>query len=215
MNSNLTNTKNNTILFYVHDPMCSWCWAFNPVWKKIQQQLNNDIQVSYILGGLAPDTSEAMPKALQQQISSYWKTIQQRVPNTEFNFDFWTKNKARRATYPACRAVIAAKKQHQEKEMILAIQKAYYLTAKNPSDDSVLIELAQELALDIKIFLEQLNHPETQQQLLNDISYGQQLGAQGFPSLVLQKDGGNHLIPIDYNKADPVLNIIKELRDID
>lgn len=212
MNNNLKNGKNNTILFYIHDPMCSWCWAFNKVWRKIQQELPKTIQLTYLLGGLAPDSDEPMPEAMQQQISGYWKLIQQRVSGTEFNFDFWTKNQARRSTYPACRAVLAAKYQQAEaeKEMILAIQKAYYCEAKNPSDDAVLIGLAEALGLDAVIFAEQLNHPKTQQHLLREISLGQQLGAQGFPSLVLHHAGENQLIPIDYNNADIVLESIRQ-----
>jgi len=208
MNNNLKNGKNNTILFYIHDPMCSWCWAFNKVWTKIQQELPKTVQLTYLLGGLAPDSDEPMPEAMQQQISGYWKIIQQRVSGTEFNFDFWIKNQARRSTYPACRAVLAAKYQQAEKEMILAIQKAYYREAKNPSDDAVLIGLAQDLSLDIVTFAQQLNHRKTQKQLLDDIKQGQQLGAQGFPSLVLQHAGTNHFIPIDYNHAEVTLNNI-------
>mgnify|MGYP000853319151 FL=1 len=46
-------------LYYVHDPMCSWCWAFVPTWEQIQRELPNDIEVVYLLGGLAPDSDEA------------------------------------------------------------------------------------------------------------------------------------------------------------
>ena len=211
MDNNLKNHKNNNILFYIHDPMCSWCWAFNPAWKEIQKQLPSNIQVSYLLGGLASDSNELMSSAMQQQISGYWKLIQQRVPNTEFNFDFWKLNQARRSTYPACRAVIAARYQHAEKAMILAIQEAYYLHAKNPSDDSILIELAKNIGLNASEFSAQLNHETTKQQLLNEIKYSQQLGAQGFPSLILQYNKSNHFIPIDYNHADAVLKSIQHI----
>ena len=36
------------------------------------------------------------------------------------------------------------------------------------------------------------------------------IGAQGFPSLILEKDGQYELIPVDYNKAQPVLNTIQQ-----
>ena len=63
-----------------------------------------------------------------------WIKIQKNVPGTEFNYDFWTLNEPRRSTYLSCRAVIAAKKQHPDFEilMIERIQKAYYLNAQNP-----------------------------------------------------------------------------------
>lgn len=77
------------ILFYVHDPMCSWCWAFAPTWAEIKQNLPEHIKVRYLLGGLAPDSNEPMPSAMQAAISGYWRTIMQKVPGTQFNFDFW------------------------------------------------------------------------------------------------------------------------------
>ena len=200
--------ENKSILFYIHDPMCSWCWAFRKTWLEIQQQLLGKVPVAYLAGGLAPDSDEPMPVSMQLEIQGYWHKVQQHVPETEFNFDFWTNNQARRSTYAACRATIAARRQNAEKEMIVAIQQAYYLHAKNPSDSNVLIDLAVELGLDIELFTERLNHPETQQRLLAEIRFGRHLGAQGFPSLILQHDNTNHFIAIDYNNADAVLQEI-------
>lgn len=194
--------KYNSILFYIHDPMCSWCWAFRETWEQIQQQLVGKIPIAYLAGGLAADSKEPMPRTLQEEIKQHWKNIQKKVPDTQFNFDFWENNEPRRSTYPACRATIAARRQKAEKEMILAIQQSYYLKAENPSNSEVLLNLAEELSLDMTLFSERLNHLETQQRLLAEIHFSQQLGAQGFPGLVLQKDNVNHLIPIDYNNAE-------------
>jgi putative protein-disulfide isomerase len=182
--------------------MCSWCWAFRNTWLEIQQQLLGKIPVTYLVGGLAPDCNEIMPESMQLEIQGYWHKVQQHVPNTVFNFDFWANNQPRRSTYVACRASIAARRQQAEKEMIYAIQQAYYLQAKNPSDIAVLLDLAADLGLDTELFAERLNHPETQQRLLAEIRYGQYLGAQGFPSLVFQHNNTNHFISIDYNNAD-------------
>lgn len=82
-------TSNEKILYYIHDPMCSWCWAFRPAWEKIVASLGSHIKIRYLLGGLAPDTDQPMPEAMQLKISSIWQTIQNHVPGTEFNFDFW------------------------------------------------------------------------------------------------------------------------------
>jgi len=107
---------NTMRLNYIHDPMCSWCWAFRPVWTELQKQLPESLQLRYLLGGLAPDSNIIMPADMQQMIQRHWQTIQKRVPATQFNFDFWTQCRPRRSTYPACRAVIAAKQQNPNKE---------------------------------------------------------------------------------------------------
>jgi putative protein-disulfide isomerase len=198
--------------------MCSWCWGFRPTWKEIQAGLSKDIEVKYLLGGLAPDSKEVMPKAMQEDIAGYWKKIQQHIPNTKFNFDFWEQCEPRRSTYPACRAVIAAKKQNTgtekniiEKQMVDAIQTAYYLNAKNPSDDETLIAIADTLGLDIAQFSRDLNSDETQQQLMKEIQFGQSIGARGFPSMILDMGGAYQYVPLNYNDAIPALDFIHQI----
>jgi len=191
--------------------MCSWCWGFRPTWAEIKANLPEEVEVKYLLGGLAPDSSEPMPESMQSDIAGYWRRIQQHIPSTQFNFDFWDKCEPRRSTYPACRAVIAARKQNSEIEldMIEAIQQAYYMGAQNPSNDSTLIELAKSLGLDDKQFAIDLNAAETQQLLETEMRMGRRLGAQGFPSMILTKDGKAQYLPLDYNNADNAVTMIK------
>jgi putative protein-disulfide isomerase len=202
----------STILYYFHDPMCSWCYAFQPVWQTIKSRLNNSIEVTYVLGGLAADDDEIMEESLQQTIQHHWQRIQQIVPGTEFNFDFWTACKPRRSTYPACRAVIAATNQGRtfEEPMIQAIQTAYYREARNPSDNSTHLQLAEDLQLDLKKFHHDLDSAETEQELMRQIRLTYSFNVSGFPSLVLTLEEHNHAVPIDYTNAEPILKIINE-----
>jgi putative protein-disulfide isomerase len=124
-------------LYYYHDPMCSWCWGYRPTAEILFANLPPNTSRENVLGGLASDSDEPMPVELRRTISGHWRKIQETL-GAEFNFDFWTKCTPRRSTYPACRAVIAAANQQHESEMILAIQRAYYLRAMNPSDTDIL-----------------------------------------------------------------------------
>ena len=119
--------KSISRLFYIHDPMCSWCYAFSQSWTALQQDLPRDMEIVYLVGGLAPDTTEPMPHATQKMVQQAWQRIEQTVPGVHFNWNFWSCNTPIRSTYPACRAILAAKKQRAEAEpeMIRAIQIAY------------------------------------------------------------------------------------------
>ena len=128
-------------LYYVHDPMCSWCWGFRPVWLELKQTLPEELQLLSLVGGLAADCDEPMPQALRDKLQATWRRIQQVIPGTGFNFDFWRDNTPRRSTYPACRAVIAARElADKADQMTHAIQQAYYLQARNPSDQETLVD---------------------------------------------------------------------------
>ena len=76
-------------LYYFLDPMCSWCWAFRPALRKIEVGLPDGLELIRILGGLAPDTDEPMAEAMRIKLQAIWRTIQERVPGTEFNFQYW------------------------------------------------------------------------------------------------------------------------------
>ncbi|AXT37487.1 DsbA family protein [Alteromonas sp. BL110] len=199
-------------LYYVHDPMCSWCWAFVPAWEKIQRDLPSDIEAVYLLGGLAPDSSVPMPEQMKLTIAGYWKTIQERVPGTQFNYDFWTQCQPRRSTYPSCRAVLAAKAQAKdsdeakvlEQAMIKAIQEGYYLNARNPSDFDTLIAFAKEIGLDAKRFELELNSESTIEKLNEEIQLSRSIGAQGFPSLILNS---NKLAEAEDSKSQKLKNV--------
>ena len=200
-----------TTLYYVHDPMCSWCWGFKPTWIKLKNNLNSNIKIHYVLGGLAADTDQPMPESMQITIRNTWHTIQSEIPGTKFNFDFWTQCKPRRSTYASCRAVIAAKNQHKQQDMLLAIQQAYYLHSLNPSDDDTLIELARQLDMDSLQFGQDLNSTNTQAQLIKEFELRDALYVHSFPSLVLDAHNQQHTIKIDYNNADNILDQISLL----
>jgi len=205
---------NKHTLYYAHDPMCSWCWGFKPTWLKLKQSLPERVDVQYVVGGLAPDTNDPMPQPMQQMLQQTWQRIAQSIPGTQFNHDFWTQNSPRRATYPACRAVLAAKQQSPtlEEPMILAIQQAYYLHAKNPSEDNVLIEIAEQIGCDVNSFKESLNNATIADALKADLMLAQRLGAQGFPSLFFEVIGKTPVpLALSYTDNTSVLEQIDTL----
>ena len=184
--------------------------SVRPTWQKIEMNLSDAIVIEYLVGGLAPDSDIPMPEKTQHLIKGAWGRIHDKL-GTEFNFDFWDKNIPRRSTYPACRAVLAAKHQGFEKEMIKAIQHGYYLHALNPSDDHVLIHLAEDLGLDIALFTFDLNSEKTNEELGEQISKSRMLTRRGFPSLVLSCNGSNHFIEHDYEDPDITISKIEDL----
>ena len=198
------------VLCYVHDPMCSWCWGFRKVWQELQEQLNGSLTIKYVLGGLAPDSDLPMPLALQETISNTWRKIQQEIPGTEFNYNFWTECQPRRSTYPACRAIIACRMQQTklELDMLLAIQHAYYLHAKNPSDNDVLIQLANDIGLNADVFAKDIESEACQKLLLDELQESRRLYVHSFPSLVLSHKNIDSAIAIDYNDSHQILQSI-------
>ena len=198
-------------LVYIHDPMCSWCWAFSSAFERLREGLPTEVRTKRLLAGLAPDSREPMPAQMREYVRGQWRQIQRQVPGTRFNFDFWTRCVPRRSTYPACRAVIAARRQGKalDEAMTRAIQRAYYLQARNPSDTETLVDLAVELGLDVPGFQRALVSAEVEEALMDEISATRRMGVRAFPALVLETDGQSRSIEVDYLDPRPMLAAIR------
>ena len=200
----------NHTLYYIHDPMCSWCYAFGPVLAQLQQGLPESVKVERLLGGLAPDNTTPMDAAMRQRLETTWQRIEKNVPGCHFNFDFWRHCTPYRSTYPSCRAVISAMAQEEEfgESMTRAIQQAYYQQARNPSEQETLIEIAGEIGLNREAFAQAITAEETEMELQRQLSFAAEIGAESYPALILSVNGSRWPIGIDYNDAAPMLDTI-------
>ncbi len=201
-----------TTLYYVHDPMCSWCWGFRPAWEQLRKALPETIELVTRVGGLAPDSGEPMAMGIRETLQATWQRIQQVIPGTEFNFEFWRVNTPRRSTYPACRAAIAARElADKESEMTLAIQRAYYLQARNPSDLEVLCDAADSIGMDRESFKQRMQSEAINDSLQQELMQVRAIGVNSFPSLVLELGESLINIPVRYTEPDAMLANINQL----
>ena len=197
-------------LYYIHDPMCSWCYAFSETWLLLQNNLSSEVDVVHLLGGLAPDTTVPMPLTVQQNIQQAWRRIEQTIPHIRFNWEFWSRNQPIRSTYPACRAVIAATRQNQEAglRMIRAIQDGYYQKAKNPALLEVLVECAEAIGLDANTFKVDLESTDVENELQRQIQLSRSMDVYSYPSLRLVHRESIYSIAIDYRNYRSMLDEI-------
>lgn len=199
-------------LYYIYDPMCAWCFAFDETFDAIKNNLNDDFEIVYIPGGLAPHDSNPMPQDMQQKIESIWVKINDTV-GTKFNHDFWRNCMPRRSTYLSCQATLAARLQDKEVEMIKGIQKAYYQRAMNPSDEDTLILVAKEIGLNVQKFTQDLTSAQTIDLFKEELEKRRKLRVNSFPSLLLQYKKECYPINIEYNNSSKMLNQIKDLSE--
>ncbi len=197
-------------LYYIYDPMCSWCYAFAKTLEEVKKNLDSNVNIIYIAGGLAKTSNEEMSTELKINIQNTWKRIEKDL-GVKFNHNFWSRNIAKRSTYLSCQAVIAARVQNKEEEMLEAIQEAYYTKALNPSEENILINIAKSISLDINKFKKDLNSQKTLLLFQNDLKQKNRLKINSFPSLVLQYKKEAYPINITFNEANKIVKQIKDL----
>ena len=197
-------------LYYVHDPMCSWCYAFKPTLNELKKHLPLNVKIINVVGGLAKHSNEPMPKEMQEKIENIWYEIEEKV-GTKFNHDFWKNCIPRRSTYLACQGTMLARYEGKEDEMIEAIQDAYYLKAMNPSDASTLIKLAKQIGLNEEKFEEDLKSKKIEEDLQEELNFRRSLNCRSFPSLIFKENGQIYNIDITFNNYE---NMLKEINHL-
>ena len=199
-------------IYYVVDPMCSWCWGFAPVWRDFVSEIPESVAVIDLMGGLAPDNEAPMDSAMQTYVQDAWGAVNART-GAEFNFEFWDKCEPKRSTYPACRAVIAAGEQASGARSLMydAIQRAYFLEARNPSDAEALECVAGEIGLDRKQFTEDLGSDHINRIFQLELESVAKLGVSGFPTIVVKRESPGE--PARYDLLTAGFSDIDVLRD--
>ena len=202
----------NTRLFFVADPMCSWCWGFRSSWKALLKELPASVIITDLMGGLASDSDEPMDARTRAYIQHAWRSVAERT-GAQFNHAFWKTCQPRRSTYPACRGVISAGLQSPgaRTQYYDAVQIAYYLEARNPSEMSTLVSLAAEIGLDKDRFERDLQGQAVQEAFEKEQAQVRAFGVRGFPTIIWYRQDKNgqeqkELLSAGYVDKNTLLN---------
>ena len=198
-------------LVYVADPMCSWCWGFAGVLATAEAQLRPEVTLELVLGGLAPDDDAPMSDSMRLYVQSAWRAVEERTGAT-FEHAFWSKHRPRRSTWPACRAVLVAEELSpgSGRAMFAAIQRAYYLETRDPSDRAVLAEVAREQGLDAQTFAARLDAPRIQERLEADFARRDALSITVYPSVALEHGDRTEVLTRGWTDAETFLELLRE-----
>jgi putative protein-disulfide isomerase len=178
----------NAVLHYIYDPLCGWCYGAEPL---VTAASNLDgLALSLHAGGLWPQ-----PTRLPDDMRRYIKQADARVGQMSGQpygepylngllFDPELVLESR----PVVAAVLAAQAIDRKKAlpMLRGIQHAHYERGQHVVRDSVLRAVAGEVGLDAAAFDAAMKkvpvdeHIAASRELMNNV------GAQGFPTFVLQ-----------------------------
>lgn len=183
------------VLWYVADPMCSWCWGFAPVVDAIKEQFGERVKLALLLGGLRPYTRDPMPPAQREEILHHWHQVHARS-GQPFAFEGAMPPGFVYDTEPASRAVVAMAEIDPSKTfaMFKSIQRAFYAEQKDVTQAVVLAGLASGLEVSPESFLPVFQSAAAAERTRGHFQRAQQLGVRGFPALILQRPAGYNLL---------------------
>lgn len=189
-------------LYYFGDPMCSWCWGFRPVLEQVDQEYP-ELERVMVLGGLRGGEEAPMSDDLAGMIRNAWTRIEGST-GQQFNHDLWKLHRPLATTWPACRAVLAARLLDPKSEwgFMVAMFGAYFTRALDPSSQATHLLIAEEQGFDRNVYMSMLESEQVERSLQTDLRTTHRFGITGFPSVVLSIAGNNYLISPGYQPME-------------
>lgn len=199
-------------LWYIADPMCSWCWGFAPTIEAIRQRYAERLTIAIILGGLRPGTTQPIANRQREEILSHWHNVQ-RMTGQPFQFKGAMPEGFIYDTEPACRGVVTASTLAPSLTFpfFSAIQQAFYVKQIDVTQPENIIQIAANLGMDDKQFLQVFSSEAMKQQTLANFGKTKRWGIGSFPSLILQNNENHHLLSSGYCPAETLYPQIDKL----
>lgn len=116
---------------------------------------------------------------------------------------------------PPIAAMLAAEKlAGNGLDLIARLQKAHYVEGRRIAENNVLIEMAKELGYDPIAFsraLEESERQEVNAHIAETRRLMERVGAEGFPSFALERDGAMHLLDTGdfYGRPDALRDLLQ------
>jgi putative protein-disulfide isomerase len=183
------------ILWYLADPMCSWCWGFSPTMETLRSEFHDRMKIALVLGGLRPGETTPMTAAARDDILHHWHAVHERT-GQPFRFEGALPDGFVYDTEPASRAVITVGGLDPTRvfDMFKAIQSAFYAHGRDVTQPDVLAELAAGLGVDASTFRQAFNSDVARSRTQAHFKQARQAGISGFPSIIVQQDDTLHPI---------------------
>jgi putative protein-disulfide isomerase len=191
-----------TILHYVHDPLCGWCYGAAPLVAAARKV----VTVRAHGGGMmAGQNKQPVTPQLSAHVVAHDRRIAQLsgqpfggayvnglLHDTSAVFD----------SEPPIAAMLAADEVGTRGlDMLARLQVAHYVEGRRIADRAVLIALATDLGMERAAFeqaLDRVSGEATQRHMAESRALLARLGGGGFPTFALERDG--HMSPVDFGQ---------------
>jgi len=176
----------------VLDPMCSWCWGFEPVLKDLKENLPEHTRLSLCMGGLRSSGDQVWTEQFKAYLAQHWKHVQTQTGQT-FNTSLFHKKDFDYNTEPACRAVVTVRQIEEAKvfSFMNALQKAFYQDGLDITQTNILGDIAHSQGIEKDDFTQLFESVKMKEATQADSYKARSMGANSFPSLVFIDEEGH------------------------
>lgn len=176
-------------LYYVTDPICSHCWALEPVLRKFEAQYGQYFNLHTVMGGLLENWDDFADTAngitSPADVAGHWREVGEhsRMP---IDGTLWHDNPIESSFIPSRVFKVIHKQNPALANVFLRrAREALFAFNKNIAQDDMLIHLVNKVGLNGDEIVKQSKLPEADTSLQKDFQLVRQLGVSGFPTIVM------------------------------
>ncbi|AJS61233.1 DsbA family oxidoreductase [Paenibacillus sp. IHBB 10380] len=200
-------------LYYVTDPICSHCWALEPVLRRFEEQYGQYVKFHTVMGGLLEgwdgfaDVKNGIGRPAD--VAGHWREVGEhsRMP---IDGSLWLDNPVQ-SSYPPSRVfkMVQQKDEQLAKTFLRRAREAVFAFNRNIGDEQVLIDIVNQMDLDGETIVNEAGFPSAQELLEQDFALAGSLGVRGFPTIIIVNEENKGIKVVG---AQPLETYVKALR---
>jgi len=206
-------------VYYVTDPICSHCWALEPVLRRFVEQYGHYVNFHTIMGGLLEkwagfaDVSNGISSP--SDVAGHWREVGEhsRMP---IDGTLWLENPIQ-SSYPPSRVFKVIQKHNGDLANVFLrrAREAVFVFNQNIAVNSVLIGIVNNLGLDGEKIVKEAELPIGQQLLTEDFELASQLGVRGFPTIIMLNEENKGVKIVGSRTLDSYTSGLKQVLNLD
>ena len=169
-----------------------------------------NLPVHLVAGGLRAGVTDPMQASARQALAEHWQAVTEASGQPLLTPDALPAGFIYN-TEPACRALVVARELNAGRVWFLvkSIQSAFYSEARDVTQCSVLIDLAEKAGYSRNQFSRAFVAEAGQTAVSADFAWVADLGIRGFPTLLAERDGMLALLANGYQPAGSILPLLQ------
>ncbi|ARD48500.1 DsbA family protein [Sporosarcina sp. P33] len=202
-------------LYYVTDPICSHCWALEPVLRKFIDQYGQYVTMHTLMGGLLEKwdgfTDAGNGISSPSDVAGHWREVGEhsRMP---IDGTVWYDNPIESSFIPSrVYKVIQEKNPELANTFLRRAREELFAFNKNIAQDEVLITLIDQIGLDGEAILTQSKLPAANTSLHEDFQRVRELGVRGFPTIVMVNEEQKGVRIVGARNVEEYTNALQQL----
>lgn len=216
--------KKKVVITNFTDPLCTWCWGLEPVFRKLETHFPGEIEFRYVMGGMVENVADVWDRAngighadidtIHRQVEAHWIEASRRhgMPVKGKGFNLFTPEYP--STYPQNIAYKAAQMVDQKKadRLLRRLREASAAEYQRTSLPEVIDKLAAEVGLNLKEFHKYLEDGSAEKAFKEDLKTTRAFGVTGFPTCLVSYGDKQYLLR-GYNDYASFVRVIEMASD--